>query len=353
MRQVWRTPRCSTGESRTRHALLNCPRGRPAPVCGAEWTETLDVVAHIWAEVEATAVAPSQRGRGDRGCLWLVRGGHPVAQPGTALGLPDLGKTTMSAVLQRLVGRATGAVIGGLRPRVPSLFEAGSREAGLRETQVDAFESNISEPVPGPATTQDGPAPPAAVVSGDPSPQSTQPLSQPLYSASEPPIAPKPTIEPQLRDVSQPALPAAVAAAVPKPPTPESAPAQVGPEPLLPEADPARVAPILWPHVDPSPPGEDPTHAGAVTPTAAPAPLLRPEPRHRMAEAPTVALPRRHAARVGKTQPTVPNAPEQEIVVHIGRLDIRADPPKPARAPRAAQRPSLPALSDYLRGGRS
>lgn len=38
-----------------------------------------------------------------------------------------------------------------------------------------------------------------------------------------------------------------------------------------------------------------------------------------------------------------------EITIHIGRLDIRADTPRPAAAP-AASAPALPSLSDYLRG---
>src|SRR5699024_10114880 len=69
------------------------------------------------------------------------------------------GEIVMSGVLTQLVGRATGAVVPALRPRLPSLFEPGLRAAGFAEQTADipadpaglADRDDAPAPLPGPA----------------------------------------------------------------------------------------------------------------------------------------------------------------------------------------------------------
>jgi hypothetical protein len=87
--------------------------------------------------------------------------------------------------------------------------------------------------------------------------------------------------------------------------------------------------------------------------TPPPARLLPAEPAKRVHDR---VVERMTGTRTGAQAAAAPqpsaHAAEPEISIHIGRLDIRADAPKPAprRAPPPAR--SLPSLSDYLRGGR-
>lgn len=216
----------------------------------------------------------------------------------------------MSGILAQLVGRATGAVAPGLRPRLPSRFELGLPAAGFSDEATDI------------------PASPVVLPDRDEAPAPLRRLAAARAAADQPtPIAVAPKIAP----------------AAAEQPFARSASAGV------PEGKPDRPpASLLPPH---SAPLVRNALEGAAPP--APPPLL-----------PAVAFGRVQATifeRLTGDQPrpagpAVPagteHAPEPEITIHIGRLDIRSDAPAPA-PPRLPAARSLPSLSDYLRGGRT
>jgi hypothetical protein len=143
---------------------------------------------------------------------------------------------------------------------------------------------------------------------------------------------------------------------MPQAPEVESAPA-----PLLPIApalrsEAAAVAPAIPPQFEATPPSENAPPERRPAPHPAPKPLLPPAPLDRLSETLTVAMaaPPAVAAQTRVAEPKQDEVAAAEITIHIGQLDIRAEAPKPASSRRrSTQRRSLPALSDYLRGGRS
>jgi hypothetical protein len=237
----------------------------------------------------------------------------------------------MSGVLQRLIGRATGEVSTGLRPRLPSRFETGIRDTGLLEIHAEEHTRPTSAPSAQPEPTAPRHLPRAAVA----------------VSLADPPSAPLQTPAPQPHDPASPPITAAPSAIVAAPPTPG---ARTAPVPLLPAAPtrtPTMTSPPPLPHATPR----------VETPQlrSAPEPLLPRAPASRLSEAQLEALNAAPSAGevTSAAQSTPGEAAAPEITIHIGRLDISTAAPKPAAPRRTTQSRSLPPLSDYLRGERS
>lgn len=239
----------------------------------------------------------------------------------------------MSDVLQRLVGRATGEVAGGLRPRRPSRFEST-----LRETARVAVNAEAGAP---PAAAPD------RVRRDDPGPtpaRGAEPVPAIATAAPRPPAAP-PASTPAPGDPTA-------------PPADRNAPTQGGrrraADPQSPP--PPAAAPLADPRTDE--PAGTRGHPGAPPPrpgSATPPPLLPPRPLPGLAEdfrsalGPAPPPPETSRTRGPETEPSPP-----DVTIHIGQLDVRSEAP-PARRPArdAAGRAGLPSLADYLRGGRS
>jgi hypothetical protein len=223
----------------------------------------------------------------------------------------------MSGVLTRLVGRATGTQVPGLRPRLPALFEGDARSAGFLEVAAES-------PAP-PANAET--AEPVSAPSQHRSAAERDPLSQTAHPA---PLVPPSKSAGLVEPVDAP--PAA------SPATPAQPPLRSAAQPV----DAREARPLAPP---------SPIASSEVPP--APSPLLPVQPARDLAQriatlsagmAP--GLPRPVAAEV--VAPTEP-----EITIQIGRMDIRAESPAPRPAqPRASPAASLPSLADYLRGGR-
>lgn len=253
----------------------------------------------------------------------------------------------MSGALQRLVRQSTTATLQGLRPRLPSRFESGGL-AGLVETR-----SEIRAAV----RKRLGARAPASVRGISAKPRARLHTAEPQApSDARPPPAPTEEARSEPRHVdSGEAAPRRDRPAATTSPTPES----VEPEPLLPRTD-AAPEPPLAPRSGPSGPSRVSLAGNALAETGHaqdPAP-------HPPAEPPAPLLPTDLVAPAAlpdgspvaeRAEPKRPGAvaAEPEITIHIGRLDIHADPPR--RAPRAAPAErisTLPSLSDYLRGRR-
>jgi len=241
----------------------------------------------------------------------------------------------VNGVLQRLVGRAMGEASGNLRPRLPSRFEASLHATGWQD--IHAAVPTASEPSAGLAPRAAQPALRPAPRASDSPPA---PLPQVVQQTAGAPMAPQPPKVPHTHATSRSA------------PPPVAAPA-AAPPPLLPEAATAPALQGLQPPVDPPSPNERSAPGRTLPPPVAPTPLLSADPRPHRIQVPDVALPRHQSAPVAEGQPAAPGAPEPEVVIHIGRLDIRTDRPKPAPTPRAVRPSGMPSLADYLRGGRS
>lgn len=213
----------------------------------------------------------------------------------------------MSSVLTQLVGRATGAVVPGLRPRLPSLFEPGLRAAGFAEQAVEipaglSRRDDAPAPLPRPAAVPDLAKRPVPAV---PAPKVARPGPEQPAADASPARAPHQGADPSSAPIQPPRHPSPASKAVDGAVPP-------APPPLLPEIPPDRARATLIARLA----SDQPRPAGSAAPA--------------------------------RTEP----APEPEITIHIGRLDIRSDLPAPA-APGAAAASRLPSLSDYLRGGRT
>jgi hypothetical protein len=246
----------------------------------------------------------------------------------------------VSTVLHRLIGRANGAASGGLRPRLPSPFEAGFQSGGFTEIHAETPAAPTPgdhpqiKPSPPPqhlASDRDETrVPPAALQPSVPDNPSRQPPSAALREKApsgtmptlraEPPPAPAPLLPTEIRrgetalevspDLSE--LIGAADTVGPQSSDPGNRPHTV-PEPLLPPDTSARLLQFLDAGPAPQPPD------------------VRPD-----------------------TQDTTTAHAQPAITIHIGRLDIRSEAPKTTAPPRRAAAPrSLPGLSDYLRGGQS
>lgn len=263
----------------------------------------------------------------------------------------------MSSTLQRLVGRATGHASTSLRPRRPARFETGLG-SGLQEVHVE----HVS-----PASRRDR-------ALREPS------IDRPL-SAERGDVTALPTDEPPRLLAEQPGV-VREAAAAPRhavDPAPPLAPVSGAPlpAPLVP-SPPARTPGEM--HVaGPAARGTAADRSGSPTLDAperdalgrdddrratssrrdsearrAPEPLLPPDRSASLGETLAAALTQPGAAPASAAPADADEAGPPEITIHIGRLDIRTDAPRPAPTrTRAAPARSLPSLSDYLRGRRS
>jgi hypothetical protein len=260
----------------------------------------------------------------------------------------------MNEALQRLVGQASGDLSAGLRPRLPSRFESGIRETGFQETQAE--QSPRPTPTPAPSTESDEGSPRPAPASSTES--ETASLSH-TRRITPPAPAPLPTRDSEgrldgphpithKRTTTGDASPGiSTASPVPTPLLPEALSLRT---PLAPLQEPSGHRPQIAGHrVD----LEHPRQEHRDPPHSAPEPLLPPDPAASLTGNLAVA----------DTVPPLdaidgPSAPDEaappEISIHIGRLDIRSEAPKPAPQKRSATPArSLPSLSDYLRGRRS
>ncbi|WP_157935884.1 hypothetical protein [Paracoccus zhejiangensis] len=222
----------------------------------------------------------------------------------------------MSGILQRLVGRATGAETPGLRPRLPGRFEGGAGELGFREVADEVVAPQIPDAKQAEEVPAEGQGRPSAPAEPAASPIRPAPLLPPAHAPSQPRVA---AAEPATAE------PPAIAGHAP------AAPLEAA-EPRV-----STVTPSLAP---------DPIRS-------APPPLLPVQPHERLEQAITTRLVEHTPAHPHSVPLQLTEAaPEPEITIHIGRLDIRSDTPAPRPASRAPQQPSLPSLADYLRGGR-
>lgn len=241
----------------------------------------------------------------------------------------------MSAALQRLAGRATGALTGGLRPRLPSRFETVIREPGLQEIHAEVASRAAPTPSPLAAGPVDEHIPSTATAIAEPPLQPRSPAAAP--KAADPRsahLAPEIPARPERRATVA-AEPARSAA--PEPLLQEMAALEAPPAPM--------VADILAVREMPA------TARARVAPPAAPEPLLAPAPVSRMPDALPVVPPTRPSGRAAWEPAAQPLAPE--ITIQIGRLDIREAARQASTPPRTVQSRPLPALADYLRRGRS
>lgn len=245
----------------------------------------------------------------------------------------------MSGVLQRLVDRATGRATGeggALRPRRPALFEAPA-PAGpdLWEAHGQITASPAATDPPRPSAPPASPEPPAP--HPEPRPALAHPRPKPPHM---PPAQPAAADQPPGR-LPDPHPPAALPPPTPATPGPPPAPLMATDRP----AASAPFAPIstVRPASQPATPDHRP---------APPDPLLPALPPQVLPASPS-PLAAGSATRAGRRAEETEARPEPETTIHIGQLDIRADPRGPVRAaPVHRPAPGLPSLSDYLRGRR-
>lgn len=212
----------------------------------------------------------------------------------------------MTAFLARLAAKAVGQ-IPVAQPRLPSLFEAASEpQASQRAFEVIDDEVVVGlEPTATPAPT-DWPA-------GDATSRAVSPAaSSPTVGESTRGRATQPTEPPrsgQRHDESG-------------------------------RPGPRRTRTVVADQV---------TRSSDAAPVPQPLPTVRAVPL-------SLAMPVASRSADGTTRSASPSAPEPPAVrVHIGRLEIRANPPDaaPARAPEGREEAARGvSLADYLRGGR-
>lgn len=229
----------------------------------------------------------------------------------------------MSTAISRLVARATGQG-GGLRPRLPARYEGGAAEAGISELAVDRVSGRPSAapaPLAGPASRarSERPEQPAQTVAPsepkhDPAQRDDNISDRAVSSATVPEVQEK-AADPTAGVRSPGGHPRREGAA-PVPP-----PGLQAPQPQRQRAH-ERSAP-------PSP--LLPVSEGPLPAVQLPAPLSPPD-------------------AVGP-QPDHVSLSEPDIIIEIGRLDVRTQPPRPATPRKPAPARNLPSLNDYLRGG--
>ncbi|MFA0811103.1 hypothetical protein [Microbulbifer epialgicus] len=251
----------------------------------------------------------------------------------------------MSGVLQRLVGRATGDVSAGLRPRLPSRFETNGREYSFREIHTEENTQPSPSPVKESKTKIDsyaGSSTSAAIKS------SPAQVIQPVEISID---APSPIARPSMTGEKR-----------------AGKPLPVTPSPLLTETHASTMssemnasipedvshqesrAPIQESGMEVLP--HSPSYRPNLAPDRLPEPLLPQSPTSNFIEqleTTATAPPLKTPAASEETETDVVAPPE--INIHIGRLDIRSEMQKtPPSKHRASQARSLPSLSDYLRG---
>ena len=100
----------------------------------------------------------------------------------------------MTGVLQRLVGRATGELSAGLRPRLPSRFESGIRETGFQEIHAEEPAPRAAAPPAQPDPDTRRATPPPAIPPPHPNPARRETPAPPGHRS--PPPAPTPAPAP-------------------------------------------------------------------------------------------------------------------------------------------------------------
>lgn len=249
----------------------------------------------------------------------------------------------MSSVLRRLIRRASGESSTGLRPRRPARFESGF-DSALHEVHIEhaarptpiAFADDLGAAGQGILASFRGGDEPHSMLRAEArgsragSGASHRDAAEALHGdrSAEAPLESGPLeIQPGL-------LPPASSGQ----PSLETSTTAVSTEKrrrVAPESRPAERVPPAVPDVRTAP---EPLLPAAASGMAEPA-------EHALAAPPS-------AARAAGQTSSDDSAPS-EITIHIGRLDIRAEPPRPAPRSRAAKAATLPPLSEYLRGGRS
>ena len=238
----------------------------------------------------------------------------------------------MSGALARLVARAAGREASGIRPRLRSRFEV----AGPVAVPEDAAEVAAAKPVtparPPVASPQvDGIRPVASLPAAP-------------FERHAPGPAPPDPLQPRV------AMPRhEPTAAVPKPAL--GAPQVAEDAVALPPEDGGNLpSPMERHHVVETQRTID-HRAGPMRADAPPAPLVAipPQPTLPQRPVPAPAVPWRDrtvAAPLGREP-----APEPpEVVISIGRIEVRAPPPERPKRPKR-ERPAMTRLGDYLGGG--
>lgn len=243
----------------------------------------------------------------------------------------------MMGGLAHLVARATGQVKSGLTPRRAARFESIlSDGVPLTEFNSETATASVIPPRVTPETTSSGPIP-------SPGPHSRTLESSGPKNTPHTPNAhiPRPAVNAPDLDDSTPAPGPLLSAVFPNEPAPPSTRiAHSHPEQTT---DPATI------HVETTEIHE--TFApDRVDLSPRPEPLLAK--RHGPAEVPALPIPARANTHpeARRSHPTATPVPD-EIVIHIGRLDVIAQTepanPEPKRKPRRAQ---MTELGDYLKG---
>lgn len=245
----------------------------------------------------------------------------------------------MTGVLSRLVARATGAVRPGMVPRLPARFEAG--------TGPDIGASATISELPEPGQVQQGDDAPEASQQSRVAPSAAPdtgplvpripglPTKPPVPTAGLTPSGPVPPVSP----VPEPLRMRETRAPRERQARSLSDPGTVSPQPLLPSVPAA--SPVA-PEPSAGQPVPEPDRPVGPVPVAL---LARaPEPTR---EDPATARPQVAPRRM---QPAIAPPEPPEIVIHIGRVDIRSDAAPARREKTQKRRAELTPLADYLRG---
>lgn len=248
----------------------------------------------------------------------------------------------MAGAFQRLIGRATGAEMAGLRPRLPALFESSGDQAGFDERQQEASVPASSRPelrrsVPPPAPA----AAPRSIADPERRAAASDVQAQAPIEAQSSGLAPSRSLNAtQPPDASSPAIPAPLLRTeVTSAPTSPAGPETTG-------ETPSHAAPLPEMRQEPaSHPNRQIAQGELPDP---PRPLLQELTPDRAAKE------NRHIAQAPAASPRPDprdEAVQPEITIHIGQLDVRSATPQPVAPQRSAPRArNLPSLSDYLRG---
>jgi hypothetical protein len=247
----------------------------------------------------------------------------------------------VTGVVNRLLARATGRERSTLHLRRPARFERGPTRLGSREA------------LPSEELDERAAAPLRAA---EPEPSSgPRPVPRETGHASEgrphrAPPAPAPETRPDAPPSANPGAPVAT------PPDPR---ANAVERLELPPASRAKARAMRRAAPGSTPAAEQATAASpAPPPPARPrdppdaaAPLLdnRPGPSSDAPERHPLAASPRRMERAMSLDRAAPQ-PLPDLTIHIGRVDLRTEPPRPARVRTARPAPRLPSLADYLRG---
>ncbi len=253
----------------------------------------------------------------------------------------------MSGVLTRLIARGKGTAEPGLSPRIASRFESPVEEWGAVTEALT--KTPVAEPATRNSPTIEGSERPASTRESSPEqPSGSMPEAiQPSDSRQGPaPLLPPPPVREAARTKAS---------------TPPAASTSDIPSELERPVAPPLLTPETEPEVRVHREANESESGGSTGLTAdssrPPVPLLPPErtpaatPQTSFQVNPTFA-PQPGAVPTARQEMT--QAPEPpEIVIHIGRIDIRSDPEPRAPAKRRQARPQMTPLGDYLksRGG--